>query len=260
VNRNFIRKNGDRTSMTVHAPFTALFRRVLPFAIGLFGLALLNPLPALAQEQMLRILTITGQGSETLSATQARITLGVEVQGQTAGEAQQEVAQRSNAIVNLLQSRSDVSKLQTAGLYLSPVYDYSNNTPRITGYTATNTVSFELPAEQAGALLDTAVQTGATRIDGISFMADEAAIEAAQQRAIEEAAQNAQTQADEVLRSLGFTRRDIVGIQVNGAQAIPPIPLYQNNRMLQDAAVSAPTPIVGGEQEVQATVTLQVSY
>lgn len=246
--------------MTVHAPFATSFRRVLPLAIGLFGLALLNPLPSFAQEQVLRTLTISGQGSETLPATQARITLGVEVQGQTAGEAQQEVARRSNAIVNLLQSRGDVSKLQTAGLYLSPVYDYSNNTPRITGYTATNTVSFELPAEQAGALMDAAVQTGATRIDGISFMADEAAIEAAQQRAIQEAAANAQTQADAVLQSLGFTRQEIVGIQVNGAQAIPPIPLYGGDRALQDAAAPAPTPIIGGEQEVQATVTLQIRY
>ncbi|PSB13637.1 hypothetical protein C7B76_19160 [filamentous cyanobacterium CCP2] len=221
---------------------------------------MINPVhPAFAQEQMLRTVTVTGQGTESLPATQARITLGVEVQGETAEAVQAEVARRSNAVLSLLQARNDVSKLQTAGLYLSPTYDYSNNTPRITGYTATNTVSFEVPSDQAGALMDEVVRSGATRIDGISFMADEAAIAEARQRAIEEAAQNAQVQADAVLSSLGFTRREIVGIQVNGAQAIPPIPLYGGERALQDAAAS-PTPIVGGEQEVQATVTLQISY
>lgn len=255
------RNNVNRSQLAIRSPFTiASLRRAFPLAIGLLSLAMINPIhPAMAQEQMLRTLTVTGQGTEALPATRARITLGVEVQGQTAEEVQQEVARRSNAIVNLLQSRSDVTKLQTAGLYLSPTYDYSNNTQRITGYTATNTVSFEVPADQAGALMDETVQTGATRIDGISFMADEASIAEAQQRAIQEAVQNAQTQADSVLSSLGFTQQDIVGIQVNGAQYTPPIP-FGGERVLQDAAVSAPTPIVGGEQEVQATVTLQVSY
>jgi uncharacterized protein len=50
-------------------------------------------------------------------------------------------------------------------------------------------------------------------------------------------------------------------VQVNGAT--PPTPIFANQnvqaRMAADAA-SAPTPVVGGEQEVQASVTLQISY
>jgi uncharacterized protein YggE len=251
----------SRDQLIIRSPlrFSSL-RSALPLALGLFSLTMMNPTPAaLAQEQMLRTLSVTGQGMVTLPATQARITLGVEVQGQTAEEVQVEVARRSNAVVTLLQSRSDITKLQTAGLSLSPVYDYSDNTRRLTGYMGTNTVSFEIPSEQAGALMDATVQSGATRIDSISFTADEESITTAQQQAIENAAQDAQTQADTVLRALGLTRREIIGIQVNGARSMPPMPLY-DTRVLQAEAASAPTPVVGGEQEVRASVTLQISY
>jgi uncharacterized protein len=251
----------SRSQLMIRSPLMiSSLRRALPLALGVLSLTMINPTSsALAQEQMLRTVSVTGQGTVSLPVTQARVTLGVEVQGRTAEEVQAEVAQRSNAIVSLLQARSDVTKLQTAGLYLSPTYDYSDNTQRLTGYTATNTVSFEIPSDQAGALIDETVQAGATRIDGISFTADEEAIATAQQAAIQEAAQDAQTQADAVLGSLGLTRQEIVGIQVNGARSMPPMPLY-DTRVLQAEAASAPTPIVGGEQEVQASVTLQISY
>lgn len=237
------------------------FRRALPLAFGVLSLTMINPInPALAQEPIVRTLTVTGQGSESIPATLAQVTLGVEVQGATAAEAQQEVARRSNTIIELLRSRNDVTQLRTAGLYLNPVYDYNDSTPRITGYSATNTVSFEIPTENAGTIMDEAIQAGATRIDGIYFVAEDDAVAAAQQDAIREATQDAQAQADVVLDSLGLTRGDIIGIQVNGASYGPPVPFYGRGGDLQASEAALPTPVIGGEQEVQASVTLQITY
>lgn len=233
------------------------FRRALPLALGVLSLTLINP--AVAQEERIRTLSVTGAGSESVATSLSQVVLGVEVQGETAEAAQQEAARRSNALIDFLQSRNDVTQLQTTGLYLNPMYDYSDgNSPRITGYTATNTVSFRVPTEQAGALLDEAIQVGATRIDGVSFIAEDAAIEAARQQAIREAIEDAQSQADAAFDALGLTGGEVVGIQVNGASYGPPIPYYAERAV--QAADSAPTPVVGGEQEVQATVTLQISY
>jgi uncharacterized protein YggE len=232
-------------------------RRAIPVAFGLLSLVMINP--AFAQVQStLRLLTVTGQGSESVATSLSQVTVGVEIQGETAEAVQQEVANRSNAVINLLRSKANITKLQTTGLYLNPVYDYSNNTSRITGYTGVNTVSFRIPTAETGALLDELIQTGATRIDGISFVADDAAIAMARQQAIQEAIQDAQTQANAAFAALNLTPGEVVGVQVNGASYGPPLPYPL--RAADMAAQSAPTPVVGGEQEVQASVTLQISY
>ena len=212
---------------------------------------------ARAQEQRLRTLTVTGRGIEVIPTTQTQVRLGVEVQGKTAAEVQQEAARRSSAVVELLRSRQ-VEKLETTGITLNPSYSYENNQQRLTGYTATNTVTFRINTQSAGTLLDDAVKAGATRIDGVSFVAAESAIESAQKQALKKATQDAQSQADAVLSSINLKRGEIVSIQVNGASAPPP--MYRQLAGTRGVAAEATTPVVGGEQQIEASVTLQISY
>lgn len=210
--------------------------------------------------QLIRTVTVTGRGMESIPATIAQISLGVEAQGKTAQEVQQEVARRSSAVVELLRSRN-VEKLQTTGIRLNPNYSFQNNVQRLIGYTAVNTVSFRIDPERVGNLLDEAVKAGATRIDGISFVATDSAIAKAQEQALQEATLDAQRQADAVLRTLNLTRQEVVNIQVNGASppiafrvraAAPPV----GDMTLNEVS----TPVVGGEQQVEASVTLQIRY
>jgi hypothetical protein len=217
--------------------------------------------PVLAQEKLekiLRTLTVSGRGTELIPTTISRVTLGVEVQGKTAQNVQQEAARRSSAVVALLRSRG-VEKLQTTGISLNPVYNYTNNEQKIVGYSATNSVSFRIPTEKAGTLLDDAVKAGATRIDGINFVASDEAIASAQKQALRKATQDAQQQADAVFATLGLKPKEVVNVQINNAS--PPAPLLVQARSTRLAnAPEAATPVVGGEQEVEASVTLQISY
>jgi hypothetical protein len=218
--------------------------------------------PSLAQqkERMLRTLNVNGRGIETIPTTLSQVSLGVEVQGKTAQEVQQEAARKSEAVVALLKSRN-VDKLQTTGITLNPIYSYTNNVQRITGYGASNVVSFRISTDRAGTLLDEAVKAGATQISGISFVASDEAIAKARQQALTEATLDAQQQAQAVLSALGFQPKEVVGIEVNGASSPPPPPrplLRAESAKL--ASQDASTPIVGGEQQVEATVTLQISY
>lgn len=231
--------------------------QVIYLALGLLTLTFANPV--LAQEKMLRTLTVSGKGVEMIPTTLTQVRLGVEVQGKTAQEVQQEVARRSSDVVALLRSRN-VEKLETTGITLNPVYSYNNNVQRLTGYTATNIVSFRLNTQQTGTLLDDAVKAGATRIDGISFAASDSAIAQAQQQALREATQDAQQQANTVLDVLNFTSKEVVSIQVNNAGTPPPTPLPYQRALATSADQAASTPIVGGEQQVEASVTLQISY
>jgi hypothetical protein len=244
-------------SLTVRSGFSIKKACMLPLLMGVLSLSMTNPAFAEA-ERMLRTLTVTGMGTESIPTTLSQVQLGVEVQGKTAEEAQQEAAQRSSAVVELLRSRN-VDKLQTTGIYLSPAYDYSDGQQKLRGYTATNSVSFRLPTDRAGTLLDDAVKAGATRIDSVSFVAEDSAVSTAQKQAIREATQDAQEQAEAALSALGLQRKEIVSVQVNGAT--PPTPIFaREQRTMAMADSAAPTPVVGGEQEVQASVTLQISY
>jgi uncharacterized protein YggE len=225
------------------------------FTVGLLSLTMTTE--AMAQERRLRTLTVTGRGTESIPTTKTSVQLGVEVQGKTAASVQQEVAERSSAVVELLRSRN-VEKLETTGIRLNPVYSYENDVQRLTGYSASNIVSFRYETTQVGSLLDDAVKAGATRIDNVSFTASDEAIASAQKQALREATQEAQAQADAVLSALNLSRQDVVSIQIDGA--IPPIPMpmpmYEGAALARDAK----TPVIGGDQEVQAAVTLEISY
>jgi uncharacterized protein len=234
--------------------------------LGLMGIStavlpvMAQPRSPQSQERMLRTVTVTGQSTEKIPATIAQVQLGVEAQGTTAQQVQQEVATRSAAVVALLKSRN-VDKLQTTGINLNPQYNYNNGKQTLTGYQASNTVSFRVPTAQAGTIMDDAVKAGASRIDSISFTASDTAISDAQKMALRKATQDAQEQAKAVLSALGLTAKEVVSIQINGANPPIPRPFMATQSMLKSADSTVPvTPVEAGEQGVQASVTLEISY
>ncbi|AFY54141.1 hypothetical protein Riv7116_1582 [Rivularia sp. PCC 7116] len=232
------------------------FWRILPIAL-FFSVTSVQP--GWAEEKvMLRTLTVTGQGTETIPTSLSKVSLGVQVQGKAANVVQQEAARKSNAVVALLKSRN-VDKLQTTGIRLNPTYSYKDNVRKLQGYEATNTVSFRIPTDKAGKLLDETIKAGATRINSIRFVATEEEITQARQQALKEATQDAQKQANAVFSSLGFTAKEIVNIQVNNASMPEPV-MYRRSAPTAAMAEAAPTPVIGGEQEVGASVTLRISY
>ncbi|QSJ19715.1 SIMPL domain-containing protein [Nostoc sp. UHCC 0702] len=231
--------------------------KTLPLALLLF---VTFGQPGFAEEkaQLWRTLTVSGRGTESIPTTLSEVSLGVEVQAKTAQSAQQDAARRSSAVVALLKSRN-VEKLQTTGIRLNPVYSYTNNVQRITGYAASNSVSFRIATDNAGTLLDEAVKAGATQINGINFIATDEAIAKARQQALKEATQDARQQADAVFSALGFQPKEVVSIKVDNANAPPP-PILYRAEAAKLANQDASTPVVGGEQQVEASVTLQISY
>ena len=245
---NYIFSSRDRLKMLSN--ITAL-------SIALTTPFLISFNPVLAQEQKMKTLTVSGRGIISIPTSLTQIRLGVEIKGKTATEVQQQVAQKTAAVVALLKSRN-VEKLQTTGINLNPNYSYQNNVQRLDGYIGTNTISFRIDTQKAGNILDEAVKAGATRIDGISFIASDSAITEARQQALRAATQDAQKQADTVLSVLNLTRREIVNIQINSTSTPPPRPMFTKSIAAGD--VAATTPVEGGEQEIEASVTLQISY
>lgn len=234
---------------------------LLPILLTLVTYPLINiPLvtPAMAQEQVLKTLIVTGQGIVRIPTTLTDVSLGVEIQGKTAAEVQQNVAQRTSSLVDFLRSRP-IERLQTTGIRLQPNYQYDNNQRRLVGYIGTNTVSFRIKTEEVGSLLDEAVKAGATRIDRVNFSATEAAISEAQKEALKLATMDAQEQAEAVLSTLNFQSQDIISISINGANAPQPL-VRQTPESFRNASAADSTPVIGGEQTIKAMVTLQIRY
>ena len=217
------------------------------------------PPSAIAEASAIRTLTVTGEGKEMISATLTQIQLGVEVQGKTASEVQQELAQKSQSVVNFLRDRQ-VQQLKTTGISLQPNYNYNSDQRELIGYIGNNSVSFSLETEKIGNILDEAVKAGATRIDQISFTATDSAIDAARSKALKSAIGNAQSQAEAVLTTLNFSTKDTVKIQINGANLSQPSPIQnlEAGSLAKDA--QAYTPVVGGEQTIYGSVTLEIQY
>jgi uncharacterized protein len=215
--------------------------------------------PGWTAEQQ-RVLSVTGRGTTSIAATLTQVSLGVEVTGKNSNTVQQEAASRADRLLKLLRLRK-VDKLQTSTVTLTPNYITENNRQRLVGYTAINNVTFRTPTTAAGVTIDEAVKAGATRVDNVSSLPEDKAIELAQSQAIQLATKDAQRQAAAVLSSLGLQQKAIIGIQINDAARPSPIPVaYDISNKNTLARIAAPTQIVGGEQEVQANVTLQISY
>jgi uncharacterized protein len=207
-----------------------------------------------------RTLTASGRGIVTIPTTLSQIRLAIEVSGKTPTSAQQEAARRSTQVVNYLKSQQ-VDKLQTTGISLNPTYIYTNGSnPKVTGYSATNSISFRVTTDRAGEILDAAVKNGATRIDGVSFVASDRAISTAQLQALKQATQDAERQADAVLATLNLKRKEVIGIKIDSASSPTPIPVAEPLLRQSVAKVAPPTPVVGGEQQVEAAVTLDIGY
>jgi uncharacterized protein len=209
-----------------------------------------------------RTLTASGRGIVTIPTTLSQIRLAIESTGKTPENAQQEAAKQSTQVMNYLKAQQ-VDKLQTTGINLNPTYTYPSGggNPKIVGYTATNSISFRVITDRAGKILDNAVTKGATRIDGVSFVASDRAIEVAQIQALKQATQDAQRQADAVLETLNLKRKEVIGIQINSNSNPMPIPVAPAAMMgAKLADLASTTPVVGGEQQVEAAVTLDIGY
>jgi hypothetical protein len=203
-----------------------------------------------------RVLTVAGRGERSVKTTKARIQLGVNVEGKTAIAVQTEVARQANSIVSRLQ-QLNVEKLQTTSIQLSPKYVYENNRQRQEGFTGQTTVSFVVAIEKAGEILDAAVASGANQIEQISFIATDIELNAAKQLALQDAIKDAQTQSNTVLSALGFTTKTIKAINISDSAIAYPV---SQPRMATLSKSDSSVPILGGEQKVEASVTLQITY
>jgi len=207
--------------------------------------ALVGPACLLAQGRA--SITATGEATVSANPDQATIAVSVSNTASTAIDASgQNAAQTSSVIAALRGVMSSSDELKTVAYSLYPNY---NNAGTLIGYTATNTIQVTTgELTSTGKLIDTATQSGATRVQSLSFGLKNSQPLRAQ--ALKLAAAQARTQVEAIAAGLSVKIGNVIAAS-DGSSVSPIV-----TPGLGGTAVT--TPIVTGAVQVTADVRLQV--
>ena len=195
-------------------------------------------------------ISVTGSGKIFVKPDMADVSVGVQVIRQTLAAARDDAAQQMNAVIAALHALGLTdADLETAYLDISPTYDYTGQSQRITGYQVTNQLTVHVKdLAKLAAVVDDSVSAGATTINGISFrVSDQTAAEAQARTA---AVQDARARADALAAAAGVT---ITGVaSISETSFTPPIWYGQP---AQDGA-GTPTPIIPGMSAISIDISV----
>lgn len=196
---------------------------------------------------------VQGEGRTNVAPDLATVSIGVTTQAETAAQAMADNATRQSAIIEVLRAQGIAPEdLQTQGLNLSPMQDYSREgqPPLITGYQAQNIVTAQVrDIPRLGALLDAMVEAGATDVRGISFTREDAA--AAEDEARAAAVVEARRRAEVIAQAAGMVLGPLQSL-TDATRSGGPRPMEM---MMARAADAQSTPIEAGQLTITAAVT-----
>jgi uncharacterized protein len=125
----------------------------------------------------------------------------------------------------------------------------------ITGYKASNSLTVTLEGNaDVGEVIDTAVEAGASNINGAYFFVSQELQEQIREGLIEDAIDNARGRADKAASAVDMNVTGVKSISLNDVY----FPIFNEKFASADAGVAGSTPILPGEQEISMTV--QVTY
>jgi uncharacterized protein len=199
-------------------------------------------------------LDLTATGEVTRVPDVAIISAGVVSRAAAASAAIQDAAARMDRVLAALKRAGIQDRdIQTGSVSLNPEYRYpENQSPQLTGYTASNTLTIRFrDIQSSGKILDALVSQGANQINGPNLTIDKP------DAALDEARANAvaigRARAEAYARSLGMRLVRVVSVSENGGYAVPPpappVPMMA-------AQSRAYTKIEPGEQKLQVSLAM----
>ncbi len=197
--------------------------------------------------------SVTGEGKATAAPDIAVAGVGVQAQGPTVKQAQQELNRAINKVTEAIKKVGVEAKdIQTSAYNLNPTYDYREGRGRITGYQASSNLTVKVrEIEKANQVIDAATTSGANQVGGVSFdIDDKTKVEnEARQKAVIEA----KKKAEEAAKIAGFRLGRVINYSENFGSGPRPIPMLAKTDMVVSGA---PTQIEPGTNEITVSVTL----
>jgi uncharacterized protein YggE len=228
----------------------------IKLAVALAALAAVLALPAGAADSpgpapagVERSVTVTGSGTARAVPDRSRWSFGVQARGDTASATLRSVSTQMAKLLAALRG-AGVAKadLQTQNVSLG-VRENEDGT-KIVGYSASQSVSATLKSlATAGAIVDAAVEAGATDVNGPDLSPSSTA--ALEEQALQAAFDDAQAKARALAEKAGATLGRAVTIAEQGATPLPALGAAKAS-----VTGAMPVPIEPGESELQASVTV----
>jgi hypothetical protein len=207
-----------------------------------------------------KTITVTGTGYVYADPDIAKITIGVTTDSDTSTGAMSQNAAQMSAVTSAVKSAGILAKdIQTSWVSVNPVYNYNSIKPKITGYTATNSITVTVrDTSKLGPVIDAAYKAGANQINGVSFtLSDENSADVYKQ-ALTKAIANGADKAKTMAGAAGISNPQLKTISESSTSVVTPYPVYDGRMAAADSTVS--TPISTGQQRVQATVTMVYTF
>ena len=205
-------------------------------------------------------ISVSGTGQAPGTPDVLRLDLGVSTTGSSASQALDRSSSAMTKVIAALRA-GGVKKadIRTSGLSLDPTYDYADNRPRITGYSASNDVTATLrDLGRAGRVIQQAVAAGgdAARLQGVSLDLDhdETVVAKAREAAFADAKAKAKAYAKAAGRELGA-----VTLVSEDTSEAPPVDVRASFGAAR-AAASPAVPVQAGSTQVGVTVHVTWSF
>jgi len=207
--------------------------------------------------EVLKTISVSGEGSVATSPDRAILRLGVESRGENAAEALALNAQAMEAVVNVLKGES-IAEADMAtssfSVWEERAYDPETKAPAEHGtYRATNGLRVTVKdLSSVGKLIDLAAKAGANQFQGISFQLKDGEGSKRQARVL--AMKDARARAQELAAAEGLKLGEVLSIQEGGSSAAAP--QFESAKMRTVALAAAPTQVAPGEMEISVSVSV----
>ena len=212
-----------------------------------------------------RIISVTGTATTSVEPDLLVITFGVETQEITAKEALDANSKTMNDIVDAIQSVGILEdEISTSRFNIYPVYDgyedpiTQRRKQELTGYKVTNTITVDtMQMDLAADIIDSAVTSGANRVDNVSFTLSQEKHLELKDDLIEKAIMNAKMKAEKALSPLDYSITGVKAISLSEFGGLPtPMPMFDMAFDESFAMKSSSTPVFSSEQDVSTTANV----
>ncbi len=194
---------------------------------------------------------------------EARVSLGINIQKDTVGPAQEEANRVINAITEKLKELGiDKEDVKTSNYSIYPNYDYTNGTNRIIGYNINSNLEVTVSDfNKLNSVIDLATAEGANQVGGVQFALSNEKEEELKQQARQEAIKDAQESAQELARLSGIRLGKVVDVNETRMDAWPVSPMYRGAEVMMNkdafgAGGDQPTSIEPGSTTYSYIVNL----
>jgi uncharacterized protein YggE len=223
------------------------------FALSILACAVSAAAQTTPPNPDLPVVVAAGEAVVKKAPDRAFVSIAAESRAKTSREAQRLNAEAMTAVLAKLKASGLAGDaIQTTGYDLQPEFDYANGRQTLKGYVARNSIDVrvdDLP--KLGDTLDIAVGAGATSVAGVRFDLKDRS--GAEREALQRAVEDARARANAAAAGAGMKVDRIVRIEEQRTDGVPPPRPMMAMRM---EAQAASTPVVAGELEIRASVTL----